>query len=687
MKQIPLLARLAGLALLAGSIGPLSAKEVPMVDLPSYQEWDEKTVALFEKLLVQEGGRIKPISTQARFALIQFVGRSKITFATEDGVEHSLGYAAWMLDALYRGDIAKHLPIFVVDDSDVIVQIGVSPKAKRDRYTYNELFPGRSRLAELGAQYAQQEQNAKNNKDDPTLALDQVETMVMNLARNVSSFEYLLGQFGFARGGKLLVNENILTADLRAVAEKLDPIEMLDKMPEMSFEQLLTAVQQAQPGSEDERLFSAALTLFLFHAESGRGVALFPPSDPKSEVWFSSRDALLLGLADKSQRPWVTERLTALKATVTGLEESPEAFHKALEPLVAGIAETAAARGEAPHAGLELKLYHGKYFANSLVLFIIGFVLLAISWLAPGNLFGKIFLGLAIVCAVLGVAYDIYGIALRCIIRQRPPITNLYDTVLFITATAVLLGLALEYFTRIGVGAIVALVSGVVGMFLSIKYEAHEATDTMGQLVAVLDTNFWLWTHVTIINIGYAAGLVAAILGLIYLGARFVMMLLQKEAKDFFRVLTRMNYGIICFCLFFGLVGTVLGGIWANYSWGRFWGWDPKENGALMICLWTLVILHGRMAGWIREIGIHMNAVILGGIVTFSWWGVNNLGVGLHSYGFTQGVWGMLFSLWAGMSVFLLLGAVVWFVERSTKELVNKANPDPVDSKVVPVKG
>jgi cytochrome c biogenesis factor len=135
-----------------------------------------------------------------------------------------------------------------------------------------------------------------------------------------------------------------------------------------------------------------------------------------------------------------------------------------------------------------------------------------------------------------------------------------------------------------------------------------------------------------------------------------------------------MNYGVICFCLFFSLVGTVLGGIWANYSWGRFWGWDPKENGALMICLWTLVILHGRMGGIIRELGINMCSVILAIIVTFSWWGVNNLGVGLHSYGFTDGVWGALFSSWGVMGVFLVMGVIIWFVERAKKAEKSKGS-------------
>jgi cytochrome c biogenesis factor len=136
-----------------------------------------------------------------------------------------------------------------------------------------------------------------------------------------------------------------------------------------------------------------------------------------------------------------------------------------------------------------------------------------------------------------------------------------------------------------------------------------------------------------------------------------------------------MNYGVICFCLFFALVGTVLGGIWANYSWGRFWGWDPKENGALMICLWTLVILHGRMAGWIREIGIHLNSLVLAIITTFSWWGVNNLGVGLHSYGFTEGVWRSLFLSWAFLGLFMAMGVVLWFKDRAAKSLRRESAP------------
>jgi cytochrome c biogenesis factor len=95
-----------------------------------------------------------------------------------------------------------------------------------------------------------------------------------------------------------------------------------------------------------------------------------------------------------------------------------------------------------------------------------------------------------------------------------------------------------------------------------------------------------------------------------------------------------MTYGIICFALFFSFVGTVLGGIWADQSWGRFWGWDPKENGALLIVLWNAIILHARWAGYVREKGVMAMAIFGNVITSLSWFGVNMLGVGLHSYGF-----------------------------------------------------
>ena len=142
-------------------------------------------------------------------------------------------------------------------------------------------------------------------------------------------------------------------------------------------------------------------------------------------------------------------------------------------------------------------------------------------------------------------------------------------------------------------------------------------------------------------------------------------------AKD----ISRIAYGFVMAGLFLSLVGTVLGGIWANYSWGRFWGWDPKENGALMIVLMNLIILHARLGGYIREVGFHACNLVLGMIVAFSWFGTNQLGVGLHAYGFTDGVWKWLYTFWASQSLLLLYAFYLSFKDRRAPKANSAVNP------------
>ena len=223
-----------------------------------------------------------------------------------------------------------------------------------------------------------------------------------------------------------------------------------------------------------------------------------------------------------------------------------------------------------------------------------------------------------------------------------------------------LVAIAIEAMNRQRIAVVVATVLGAGGMFLSMKYELKEAAsagDTMPSLVAVLDTNFWLATHVTTVTMGYAAGLLAALLAHVWLIGK--MFGVRLDLKQSYRSLTRMIYGVLCFGLLFSVVGTILGGIWANYSWGRFWGWDPKENGALLICIWELVILHARLGGYIRDFGLCVLSVIGGVVVVFSWWGVNLLGVGLHSYGFTEGV-SMILTTIYWLEALLLVLAFAW---------------------------
>jgi ABC-type transport system involved in cytochrome c biogenesis permease subunit len=214
-------------------------------------------------------------------------------------------------------------------------------------------------------------------------------------------------------------------------------------------------------------------------------------------------------------------------------------------------------------------------------------------------------------------------------LEGRPPVTNLYSSAIFIGWGACLLGIILERIYKAAIGIVVA---GFIGFVtLIIAHHLALSGDTMEMLQAVLDTNIWLATHVVIVTTGYASMFVAGLLAILYIVLGVFTPLLKE--MELGRILTRMVYGIVCFATLFSFVGTVLGGIWADQSWGRFWGWDPKENGALLIVLWNAIILHARWGGMIRERGL-MAMAVFGNIVTsFSWFGVNMLGIGLHAYG------------------------------------------------------
>ena len=214
---------------------------------------------------------------------------------------------------------------------------------------------------------------------------------------------------------------------------------------------------------------------------------------------------------------------------------------------------------------------------------------------------------------------------------------------MFVGWGAVLCGIAMEYLRKRYLGVFSGLAGGFVFLLLSGKFAAE---DTMPVLQAVLDTNFWLSTHVTIITTGYMACCVAGLIGHVYM----VQAILQQSggrgggggrvAVDDKRLAHtyRTMYGTLALGLTFSFVGTMLGGIWADQSWGRFWGWDPKENGALLIVLWCAILFHARMGKMIGPFGMAAGSALLIIVVMMAWFGINLLGVGLHSYGFIDGV-------------------------------------------------
>jgi ABC-type transport system involved in cytochrome c biogenesis permease subunit len=189
--------------------------------------------------------------------------------------------------------------------------------------------------------------------------------------------------------------------------------------------------------------------------------------------------------------------------------------------------------------------------------------------------------------------------------------------------------------------------------------------DTMEMMRAVLDTNGWLATHVVCVTLGYASTFLAGFLALTYIVRGAFTRSLDRDTA---RSLARMVYGIVCFATLFSFVGTILGGIWADQSWGRFWGWDPKENGALLIVLWNAIILHARWGGLVRQRGLMVLAVFGNVVTSWSWFGVNMLGIGLHSYGFMDSAFPWLIAFGASQLVFIMIGLLPPHLWRSRFE-------------------
>jgi ABC-type transport system involved in cytochrome c biogenesis permease subunit len=349
---------------------------------------------------------------------------------------------------------------------------------------------------------------------------------------------------------------------------------------------------------------------------------LAPLPGQKADAWMNVGEGLKAAREGKPQHPGLEPWARLAAAWKDG---DAAAFNAAAVQLKS-LDEQFVAAG-AKNAGQEILFNRIQPFYAGIVIYGFAFLLLALSWLGWKDVLQPS----AFALLVAGALVHTGGLLARILIQGRPPVTNLYSSAIFVGWGVVILGVVLERIYRKGFAIGVASAAGFASLIVAQNLGTEG--DTMEMMRAVLDSNFWLATHVVTITIGYAGTFLAGAIAIGYVIWKHVV---PEQDAETAKTLLSMTYGIICFSLFFSFVGTVLGGIWADQSWGRFWGWDPKENGALLIVLWNAVILHARWAGYIREKGI-MACAIFGNVITsLSWFGVNLLGVGLHNYGFTH---------------------------------------------------
>lgn len=637
--------------------------------LPARPRWDPEVLQLAETLPVQAGGRVKPLITYAGYTLLGLSGRKSLT-VVEAGVERTLGPTEWFLDLVFFPQHAAHYRVFLVTDDAALDAIGFSKemreqaaredaqrdgggpatRKKRDRWSLSDLAPAEQGLREQAMAASRVEPRERTRMQQQVLSLWQAWTAYHDVA---TAWQAATGRLEVPASPALArILGEVPSASFTQVAGRLQ--DLLGLLPARS--------DGRQP-SEDERAVARLVFDLERLAGSADGPALIAPAPGQGDgTWLTPWR--LLQQAAETDAP-VDPKALALVASLERVGDSlgrPDETLAAMRTLRDGLVGAAEARGEYASVPLEVRYQRLDPVRWSWVLSMLGLAFALLGLLSLAGRFGSVMRGLSWATLLAGAGLLVAGIVMRCVIRQRPPVSTLYETVLFIAATGMLVAFAAEALTRRRFGLPLAGVTGTLGLLLAQWFESLNKQDTMPTLEAVLDTNFWLATHVTTVTFGYSAGLLAALLGQAYVFGKVLG--IARDKPDAYAVLGRMTYGVIAFGLLLSIVGTILGGIWANDSWGRFWGWDPKENGALMIVLWELIMLHARLGGYVGPFGFSMLAIGGGAVVAWSWWGVNQLGVGLHSYGFTEGIQTMLNGIYAVVGGSMAVGLCWWLLRR-----------------------
>jgi cytochrome c-type biogenesis protein CcsB len=241
--------------------------------------------------------------------------------------------------------------------------------------------------------------------------------------------------------------------------------------------------------------------------------------------------------------------------------------------------------------------------------------------------------GVGLACALIGLLFHVTGMGLRCWIGGRPPVTNMYESMIWVASGVLIFSLIFFVRYRTVIYLLAALPISL-SLLLIVGQMPLLLPENIDPLVPVLRNNYWLTVHVLTITLSYAAFALAMGFGHILL---FQYLRNPGQARDD-KAMHFWLYRVLQLGVLLLAAGTILGGVWANYSWGRFWGWDPKETWALITLLCYIVVLHGRLAGWWRDFGLAVGSVICFLAVVMAWYGVNFvLGTGLHSYGFGIG--------------------------------------------------
>ncbi len=572
---------------------PLNAREFDQRDIP-----------------ILSGGRIKPLDSFARTQLLTFYGKRSIKHDKISAID-------WIFDLALdpaKGDTQR---IFNISNPEVANALRLDWTSEH-KYSFLEISPGIDKQLNLISKIHQ--------KPDESLTL--FERQLLEIYYNIIHFReisqslscliplvqindsLIADQLGVSQGAKIsyayFVKHGYAVNDLMLPLLNKPNTEW--SSIEIELAHTLTTLNQVGMNN---------------YAKS---LKLLPPiSNDGTGIWLSPWEVMNA----KNFEPDHEKILSALENYITArISKDSAKMESALSDYLTILLSIEESAIELNKLQLETWMNEADLFYISVAFYLLAFILLGLSWMTPSKWLHRSSLALL----VLGFLFHAYGMYLRMVIMGRPPVSTLYETVLFVGLTVVSCSVILEFVRSDGLGLFIGSVAGSVLHYIGFGYAADG--DTLEMLVAVLNSNFWLATHVTCITLGYGLSLVAGSIGHLYL----IHMIRSPKNKVLLKSINKNLFGMTLIALFFTLFGTILGGIWADQSWGRFWGWDPKENGALLIVMWQLMMIHMRLTGMVKPHGFALGMILNNIIVIIAWFGVNLLNIGLHSYGFAEGI-------------------------------------------------
>ncbi len=568
----------------------------------------------FGSLPVVSNGRVQPLDSLGRNALLSIHGKQRVP-----GDDAPASPAAWLAELNFKPELADTRKIFLIHHDDLLGLTKLT-RGEGNSYSYAQLLPAFPAL--------QKEARRIDAADSKTWS--PYEKALMLLTRNLTLYNQLKHALALPGSGPLEAEFKLLLTDIGAALGETRKQERGETFEQSSIDAAKSRIGTFSDWSQMTEIYTAP---------SGDGV----------DAWKKLPDSLIDSIENGSLHP-SSLAFARMGDAYRGGDTS--AFNSAINDYRGWLMENRP--GQVKKSSSEALFNAIAPFYLCMVLYVVAFLCAIVSWLGQGSSLRQA----AFRVLLMGLILHTLGLATRMLLEGRPPVTNLYSSAIFIGWGAILLSTALELFYRNAIGIVVASVVGFATLLIA--HHLSLSGDTLEMMRAVLDTNFWLATHVVVITLGYSATFLAGAIATVYL----ILRACGSIPKTTVASLRGMVYGVICFATLASFVGTVLGGIWADQSWGRFWGWDPKENGALLIVIWNAIILHARWGGMIRERGMMVMAVFGNIVTSWSWFGTNMLGIGLHSYGFTDAAFLWLSAFMISQLLVMALGLIR---ERSSK--------------------